>query len=105
LSSPTRSEHGSGKTLGVGAGIASQLSVLDLGTLAGLHQHQRTLTAYCPICERWAVLPLADLIAQGKGSLRLPIRVRCRYCGEVGRPQVRPPVPTRGSAVGWISPS
>jgi len=42
------------------------------------------------------------MVAQGKGSLRLPITVHCRDCGEVGRLQVRPPVPQRSGARGWI---
>jgi hypothetical protein len=44
--------------------------VIDLGTLAGLHQHDHKLAAYCARCSRWSVLPLAELVAQGKGSLR-----------------------------------
>ena len=75
--------------------------MIDLGTLGGLHEHQHELAAYCPCCDRWSVLPLADIVAQGKGSLRLPVRVRCRDCGEPGRLQVRPPVPARSSTVGW----
>ena len=56
---------------------------------------------HCLRCDCWAVLlPLVRMVAQGKGSLRLPIRVRCQDCGEVGRLQVRPPVPTRGLG-GW----
>ena len=47
-------------------------------------------------------VPLAELVAQGKGSLRLPIAVRCRDCGEPGRLQVRPPMPTWKNANGWI---
>ena len=77
--------------------------VIDLGTLAGLHAHDHQLAAYCPHCDRWEVLPLAELIAAGHGSRRLPIRVRCQHCGEVGRLQVRPPVPTRGPG-GWTEP-
>ena len=50
--------------------------MIDCSTLAGLHEHDYLLAAYCPKCERWSVLPLAELVAQGKGSLRLPIRVR-----------------------------
>jgi len=75
--------------------------MIDLGSLAGLLTHDHGLAAYCPRCDRWAVLPLAELVTQGKGSLRLPIKVRCRDCGEAGRLQVRPPVPTRGQG-GWI---
>ncbi len=46
---------------------------------------------------------LAQLVRQGKGSMRLPLAVRCRDCGQPGTLQVRPPMPTRGS-VGWIMP-
>jgi hypothetical protein len=74
--------------------------MIDLGTIAGLLEHDHGLAAYCSRCGRWAALPLAEMVAQGKGSLRLPIRVRCRDCGERGTLQVQPPVPTRGSG-GW----
>jgi len=75
--------------------------VTDLGALAGLHEHHQQLAAYCPRCARWRVLPLAELVAAGHGSRRLPIVVRCQDCGEVGRLQVRPRVPTR-DAGGWM---
>lgn len=74
--------------------------MIDLGSIAGLLEHDHGLAAYCPRCDRWAMLPLAKLVAQGKGSLHLPVTVRCRDCGEKGRLQVRPPVPTRGTG-GW----
>jgi len=77
--------------------------MIDCSTLAGLLEHDHELAAYCSRCDRWSVLPLADLIAQGKGSLRLPVTVRCRDCGEAGRLQVRPPVPTRAQG-GWMEP-
>ena len=75
--------------------------VIDLGTLAGVHAHDHQLAAYCPRCDAWRVLPLAEMVAQGKGSLRLPLRVRCRDCGAIGRLQVRPPVPTYSNPHGW----
>jgi hypothetical protein len=78
-------------------------AVIDLGSIAGLHEHGHQLAAYCLHCDRWEVLPLSELIAAGHGSRRLPIRVRCHVCGEVGRLQVRPPVPTRGPG-GWLEP-
>ena len=77
--------------------------MIDLGSIAGLHAHQHELHAYCVACDRWAVLDLATMIDAGHGERRLPITVRCRYCGEVGRLQVRPPVSTRGLG-GWIEP-
>jgi hypothetical protein len=75
--------------------------MIDLGTLAGLHEHRHQLAAYCPRCDRWSVLPLAELVAAGQGARRLPIRVRCVICGQFGRLQVRPPVPTRNVG-GWM---
>ena len=39
--------------------------MIDLGTLAGLRAHQHELHAYCPRCDRWRSLTLADLIAAG----------------------------------------
>jgi hypothetical protein len=72
----------------------------DCSTLAGLLEYGHKLAAYCPQCSRWSLLLLADFAAQGKGSLRLPLKVRCRDCGEVAPLQVRPPVPARGLG-GW----
>jgi hypothetical protein len=76
--------------------------MIDLGTLAGLHDHRHELHAYCLRCDRWNVLPLEQMVAQGKGSLRLPLTVRCRDCRGVGQLQVRPPMPTHPRAVGWM---
>jgi hypothetical protein len=70
--------------------------MIDLGTLAGLHEHHHELACYC---DRWAPLDLASMIDAGHGERRLPISVRCRDCGEIGRLQVRLSMPTwRGSA-------
>ena len=76
--------------------------MIDLGTLAGLHEHQHELHAYCLRCDRWRVLPLDRMVAEGRGSLRLPLAVRCRDCGEHGKLQVRPPMPAHPRAAGWI---
>jgi hypothetical protein len=43
------------------------------------------------------------MVAADYGDRRLPQRVRCRECGEVGRLQVRAPVPIRGPG-GWMEP-
>ena len=81
--------------------VAARPPMSDLSTLAGLYRHQHQLAAYCQACDRWAEFDLAAMIAAGLGDRRLPIRVRCQICGEVGRLQVRPPVPTR-SVGGWM---
>ena len=39
--------------------------MIDLGSLAGLLGHRHRLDAYCPQCDRWAELPLAELVAEG----------------------------------------
>jgi hypothetical protein len=49
------------------------------------------------------VIDLDRMVRQGRGSLRLPLVVRCRECGEAGQLQVRPPMPTR-SVGDWIAP-
>jgi hypothetical protein len=77
--------------------------MIDLGSVAGLHEHDHELHAFCGRCDRWGLLPLERLIAQGKGSLRPPIRVRCRDCGEAGQIQVRPPIPEWTNSNGWMA--
>lgn len=77
--------------------------MIDLGSIEGLYTHDHQLAAYCPRCDAWRLLPLAEMVAQGKGSLHLPLRVRCRDCGEVGQLQVSPPVPQWRNSNGWIA--
>ena len=77
-------------------------AVIDLGSIAGLHEHDHQLAAYCQRCDRWSLLDLAAMVDAGLGDRRLPIKVRCRACDELGRLQVRPPVPQRSGAIGWI---
>jgi hypothetical protein len=77
--------------------------MIDLGNVAGLHEHQHELHAYCSRCQRWSELDLGRLVEQGLGARRLPIRVRCDRCGQVGQLQVRPPMPAR-SSTGWMLP-
>jgi hypothetical protein len=78
--------------------------MIDLGTLAGLYQHDHELHAYCLHCDRWGVLDLERMVLTGQGSTRLPLAVRCQDCGERGTLQVRPPMPTRGPG-GWGEPA
>lgn len=77
--------------------------MIDLGSIDGLYRHQHELHVYCARCDRWAQLPLAQLVADGYGERRLPLRVRCRRCDAAGKLQVRPPMLAR-SSTGWISP-
>ena len=40
-------------------------AMVTLDTLLALHEQDHQLAAYCPTCERWAVLDLKRLIAEG----------------------------------------
>jgi hypothetical protein len=52
--------------------------MINLGTLGDLLEHDHGLAAYCPRCDTWRVLPLAEMVAAGQGARPLPIRMRCR---------------------------
>jgi hypothetical protein len=41
--------------------------MVTLDTLRKLHEHGHQLAAYCPTCERWAVLDLPALIGSYQG--------------------------------------
>ena len=77
--------------------------MIDLGSIAGLHQREHELHAYCARCDRWRALDLGAMVRRGLGERRLPLTVRCLRCGEEGMLQVRPPMPAR-SSTGWIAP-
>jgi hypothetical protein len=54
--------------------------VITLDTFSALHDHDYKLAAYCATCERWAVLDLERLIADGRGDYRFVGRKpRCSY--------------------------
>ena len=73
--------------------------MVDLSTLAGLLEHQHQLAAYCPRCDRWAVLDLARLSEDGRGELCIiGWQPRCSICGGHGLLQVRPPALRPGPA-------
>jgi len=42
--------------------------MIDLATLAGLHEHDHRLDAYCLRCDRWAEIDLAAMVAAGHGD-------------------------------------
>jgi hypothetical protein len=66
--------------------------MVTLDTFRALHEHEHNLAAYCPTCERWAVLDLERLIAEGRGGYCFVGRKpRCSYCCGLGSWHVRPP--------------
>ena len=59
--------------------------MVTLDTLRKLHEHGRKLAAYCRQVERWAVLDLARLIAEGRGDYcAIGRKPRCKVCGGQG---------------------
>jgi hypothetical protein len=67
-------------------------AVIRLDTFRALHERDHALAAYCSLCQRWAVLDLARLIAEGRGNyVFVGRKPRCRYCGNRGEWQLRPP--------------
>jgi hypothetical protein len=89
-------------------------AMIDLGSIAGLYEHEHELRAYCPRCSV-RVRSIAKRCSQpcwfrfstpshiGKGDTQLPLTVRCRECGEVGRVQVRPIMPAWTNSNGWMA--
>jgi hypothetical protein len=76
---------------------------IDLGSIAGLYDREHELHAYCPRCDRWAVLPLAQMRLRTTSGETAPLRVRapCANFGEgitvsqgaTARQRFRPPTP------------
>ena len=78
--------------------------MIDLGSIAGLHERQHEVHCYCCRCERWRVLDLQRLVDIGRGATRLPLRVRCLRCRGLGRVQIVPPMPKHRNSNGWPMP-
>jgi len=55
--------------------------VIGFGSITDPYAHDRELRAHCSGYDRWGVLPLAELVSEGLGSMRLPIAVRCETSG------------------------
>jgi hypothetical protein len=70
----------------------SRATIGTVDTFHALHEHDHNLAAYCATCERWAVLDLERLIAEGRGEhVFVGRKPRCSYCYALGSSQVRPP--------------
>jgi hypothetical protein len=41
--------------------------MIDLGSIAGLLEHDHELHAYCARCDRWQTLDLEGMVRTGKG--------------------------------------
>ena len=80
--------------------------MISVRTIEELHSQDYGLALYCLSCNRWGEANLDWLIQTGKGGKDVTeARFRCRDCGEIVEKQVRPPVPSLGSAITYISPA
>jgi len=80
--------------------------MIHVGTIEELQSQDYALGLYCLSCDRWGKANLDWLIQNGKGKKPVTeARFRCRDCGEIVEKQVRPPVPSLGSAIAYISPA
>ncbi|MFQ6006157.1 MAG: hypothetical protein ACE5OQ_11715 [Woeseia sp.] len=78
--------------------------MIYLSTIDDLSRQGYTLAPYCLSCDRWGTADLGRLMQIGKGNR--PVReagFRCRDCGQLVEKQVRPPVPSPGGSVTYIS--
>lgn len=77
------------------------MRAIRIDTFASLLKHGYGLDCYCPGCQRWASTDLAMLVRNGLGDRPAHrCRPRCRKCGELGRWQVKAPVPTVAGSPG-----
>ena len=77
--------------------------MIRVATFEDLNRQDYGLALYCMGCDRWGDVNLNRLIEIGKGHKPVTeARFRCRDCGELVEKQVRPPVPSLGSAVAYI---
>jgi len=78
--------------------------MIRMGTISELHSQNHSLGLYCISCDRWGEANLEWLMQSGKGNKPVTeARFRCRDCREIVEKQVRPPVPSLGGAVAYIS--
>jgi len=65
-----------------------------LDSLAALAKYDHGVLAHCDACGHETLLDLPAVVER-HGDRPIPgVRVRCSACGEPGRIQVRPPMPT-----------
>ena len=78
--------------------------MIGMGAIEKLRAHDHKLALYCLSCDRWGEANLDWLIQIGRGDKPVTeARFRCRDCGEIVEKQVRPPVPTIGGSVAYVS--
>lgn len=54
-----------------------------------LRSRQYQLHAYCPVCDRWKVLNLDEMLELWRGLDQAPAEVQCTDCGHFGLLRVR----------------
>ena len=78
--------------------------MIRVSTFEDLDRQDYGLALYCMSCNRWGEANLKRLIQSGKGKILVTdARFRCRDCGKIVEKQLRPPVPSVSSTVGYIA--
>jgi hypothetical protein len=54
-----------------------------------LRSREYQLHAYCPVCARWKLLNLDEMLDLWRGLDRAPTEVQCADCGHFGLLRVR----------------
>lgn len=70
------------------------LAPIVLDHLSTLAAHGYTLAAHCLPCNRWCDFDLPAIIERYGDRKVVGMKPRCSVCGERGKLQVRPPMPT-----------
>ncbi len=77
--------------------------MICVSTFAELNRQDYGLALYCMSCDRWGEADLNRIIQTGMGARAVTeTSFRCRDCGEIVEKQLRPPVPSLGSAAAYI---
>jgi hypothetical protein len=58
-------------------------------TIERLRSRDYQLHAFCPVCDRWKLLDLDEMLALWDGLAEVPSEVQCDDCGQFGLLRVR----------------
>ena len=58
-------------------------------TIERLRSRDYQLHAFCPVCDRWKLLDLDEMLVLWDGLAEVPSEVQCSDCGQFGLLRVR----------------
>ena len=66
-----------------------KVSGMNPVSIERLRSREYQLHAYCPVCDRWKVLDLDEMLNLWHGLDQAPTEVQCTDCGHFGLLRVR----------------